>query len=336
MRETWIRAPWREYECVTSMERPPGSIWIDACRCDGHNMIAKRRFITVDVFTEQRFGGNPLAVILDAVGLATEQMQAIASEFHYSETSFVLPARQPGHAAQVRIFTATREVPFAGHPNIGTAIVLARAAESAGAPLPERLIFEEGAGLVPVRLLRSGSALAGAELTAPEPLSVGASVTPAAAAACLCAAPDDIELTRHAPQVLSVGLAFLVVELRSREALARARPDAAAHARVLPAIGTDAVYAYVRDAAAGHLHARMFSPLDACAEDPATGSAAGATIALLASLLPERDAERSWHIEQGVDMGRPSRILGRTEKRNGVLEAVHVAGNAVQVMSGLL
>mgnify|MGYP001211992063 CR=1 FL=1 len=299
-------------------------------------MIARRRFVTVDVFTDQRFGGNPLAVILDAVGLSSEQMQAIASEFHYSETTFVLPPREPGHTAQVRIFTATKEVPFAGHPNIGTAIVLARAAEATGAKVPERLLFEEVAGLVSVRLLRRGAAIAGAELTAPEYLSVGARVTPADAAACLCVAPAEIQAARHAPQVLSVGLAFLVVELRSREALARARPDTAAHQRVLPAIGTDAVYAYVRDEDGGHLHARMFAPLDACPEDPATGSAAGATIALLATLQPERDADQSWHIEQGVDMGRPSRILGRTEKRGGLLQAVHIAGNAVQVMSGLL
>jgi trans-2,3-dihydro-3-hydroxyanthranilate isomerase len=302
----------------------------------GHIVNLKRRFVTVDVFTDQRFGGNPLAVILDADGLMTGQMQAIAAEFHYSETTFVLPPRASSHSAQVRIFTATKEVPFAGHPNIGTAIVLARAAEAAGAPVPERLLFEEAAGLVPVRLLRSGAAIAGAELTAPERLSVGASVTRADAAACLCVRPDDILVAQHAPQVLSVGLAFLVVELRSREVLARARPDAAAHERVLPAIGTDSVYAYVRDDNAGHLHARMFAPLDACPEDPATGSAAGATIAMLATLLPERDAERSWYIEQGVDMGRPSRILGRTEKRGGQLEAVYVAGNAVQVMSGLL
>ena len=290
----------------------------------------------MDVFAEQRFGGNPLAVILDAAGLSTTRMQAIAAEFHCSETTFMLPPRASGHSAQVRIFTATKEVPFAGHPNIGTAIVLARAAEAAGAPVPERLLFEEAAGLVPVRMLRNGTAITGAELTAPERLSVGASVTRTDAAACLCLQPDDIETARHAPQVLSVGLPFLVVELRTRAALARARPDAAAHARVLPAIGTDAVYAYVRDDNAGHLHARMFSPLDACPEDPATGSAAGATIAMLATLLPERDAERSWHIEQGVDMGRPSRILGRTEMRGGLLAAVHVAGNAVQVMSGLL
>jgi trans-2,3-dihydro-3-hydroxyanthranilate isomerase len=302
----------------------------------GGVMNGKCRFVTVDVFADQRFGGNPLAVVLDAVGLSAGQMQAIASEFHYSETTFVLPARNPGHSAEVRIFTATKEVPFAGHPNIGTAIVLARAAEATGAPVPERLIFEEAAGLVPVRLLRDGATIAGAELTAPERLSIGASVRCADAATCLCLAAGDIQTAQHAPQVLSVGLAFLVVELRSREALASARPDAAAHERLLPAIGTDSVYAYVRDDDAGRLQARMFAPLDACPEDPATGSAAAATIALLASRMPERDADRSWHIEQGVDMGGPSQILGRTEKRGGRLEAVHVAGNAVQVMSGLL
>ncbi len=302
----------------------------------GHIASLQRRFVTVDVFTGQRFGGNPLAVILDAAGLTTGQMQAIAAEFHYSETTFVLPPRESSHSAQVRIFTATKEVPFAGHPNIGTALVLARAAEATGSTVPERLIFEEAAGLVPVRLLREGAAITGAELTTPEPLSAGARVTSADAAACLCLEPGDITVSNHAPQVLSVGLAFLVVELRSRAVLARARPDAATHERVLPAIGTDAVYAYVRDDEARHLHARMFSPLDACPEDPATGSAAGATIAMLASLLPERDADRSWQVEQGVDMGRPSRIMGRTEKRGGVLQAVHISGDAVQVMSGLL
>ncbi|MDE2249993.1 MAG: PhzF family phenazine biosynthesis protein [Gammaproteobacteria bacterium] len=299
-------------------------------------MTTKRRFITVDVFTDRRFGGNPLAVILDAAGLATDQMQLIAREFRYSETTFVLPPREPTHTAQVRIFTGTKEVPFAGHPNIGTALVLARAAEADGAPLPEQLVFEEIAGLVPVRLLRDGARITGAELTAPEALSVGVGIRRDEAAACLCLEPGDIETVHHEPQVLSVGLPFLVAELRSREVLARAQPDAAAHRRLLPPIGTDAVYGYVRDADPARLHARMFSPLDACPEDPATGSAAGATVARLAALLPERDAALSWHIHQGVDMGRASRIVGRVVKRGGRVESVHVAGNAVQVMSGLL
>src|SRR3981189_947503 len=126
----------------------------------------QRRYVTVDVFTDRAFGGNPLAVILDAGGLSTAQMQAIASEFNYSETTFVLPPQDPTHDAQVRIFTVNREIPFAGHPNVGTAFVLAPQA----ARPPPRLLFEEGAGLVPVEILQQDDRPVGAELTAPQPL----------------------------------------------------------------------------------------------------------------------------------------------------------------------
>jgi trans-2,3-dihydro-3-hydroxyanthranilate isomerase len=153
-------------------------------------------------------------------------------------------------------------------------------------------------------------------------------------AACLSLAPTDIGVATHPPQVISVGLPFLVAELTSPDALRRAKPNLPAHQRVLPSIGTDAVFAYVRGAAAGELHARMFAPLDGTVEDPATGSATAATIALLASLRPERDGEIAWRVEQGVDMGRPSLLLGRTERRGGLLTAVHVAGHAVPVMHG--
>src|SRR5246127_5465262 len=123
----------------------------------------QRRYITVDVFTDRAFGGNPLAVVLDAQGLTTAQMQAIAIEFNYSETTFVLPPREAGHDAEVRIFTPVRELPFAGHPNVGTAFVLARLA----AKPPARLTFEEGAGLVPIDVLTEDDKVVGAELTAP-------------------------------------------------------------------------------------------------------------------------------------------------------------------------
>jgi trans-2,3-dihydro-3-hydroxyanthranilate isomerase len=135
---------------------------------------------------------------------------------------------------------------------------------------------------------------------------------------------------------MSVGLPFLVAEVTSRDALRRAKPNLLIHERVLPAIGTDAVFAYVRGTAAGELHARMFAPLDAIVEDPATGSATAATIALLAAMRPECDGEITWRVEQGVDMGRPSLLLGRTEKRGGLVTAVHIAGHAVPVMHGLL
>jgi trans-2,3-dihydro-3-hydroxyanthranilate isomerase len=116
----------------------------------------QRRYVTVDVFTDRVFGGNPLAVVLDAQGLTPSQMQAVATEFNYSETTFVLPPRASGHSAHVRIFTARTEVPFAGHPNIGTAVVLARHLEAKGHPPADQFVFEEAAGLVPIRLLRDG------------------------------------------------------------------------------------------------------------------------------------------------------------------------------------
>lgn len=295
-----------------------------------------RPYVTVDVFTRQLFGGNPLAVVFDAQGLTATQMQAIATEFNYSETTFVLPPQDPNHTAQVRIFTARTEVPFAGHPNIGTAVALARELEARGGALPERFLFEEAAGLVPIRLLREDGAVVAAELTAPKPLSVGPGVSAEDAAACASVVPEEIATAAHFPGVISVGLPFLVMELTSREALRRAKPNAIVHERVLPAVGTDAVFAYVHGSDAGHLHARMFAPLDATIEDPATGSAAAATIALLTQLRPQADADLTWSIEQGVDMGRPSLILGRTEKRAGAVTAVRVAGHAVLVMRGTL
>jgi trans-2,3-dihydro-3-hydroxyanthranilate isomerase len=288
------------------------------------------------VFTERLFSGNPLAVVLDSQGLTSSQMQSIANEFNYSETTFVLPATRPGNTAQVRIFTARTEVPFAGHPNIGTAVAVAMDLEATGHVPIDSFTFEEAAGLVRIRLLRDQTTVVGAELTAPKPLSIGSSVSVEDAAACLSLQSSDIVTTRHVPQVVSVGLPFLTVELASREALRLAKPQVDAHERILPSIGTDSVYSYCRGTSEAELHARMFAPLDACFEDPATGSATAATIALLASLQPGKDAEVTWRVEQGVDMGRASLLLGRTQKKHGLVHAVHIAGRAVPVMHGWL
>jgi trans-2,3-dihydro-3-hydroxyanthranilate isomerase len=296
----------------------------------------QRRYVTVDVFSDRVFGGNPLAVVLDAQGLHTAAMQAIAVEFNYSETTFVLPPRDPACAAHVRIFTPRTEVPFAGHPNVGTAVVIARELEAGGSPAPERMTFEELAGRVALRLLRGQGGVVGAEVAAPVALSIGAAVTADEAAACLSIDPREIVLSTHAPKVLSVGLPFLVAEVASRAVLGRAKPNALVHERVLPPIGTDSVFAYARQSDGTSLAARMFSPLDGVVEDPATGSAAAATIALLAALHAEREATIEWRIEQGVDMGRPSVIRGRTEKHDGNVAAVYIAGSAVPVMRGLL
>jgi trans-2,3-dihydro-3-hydroxyanthranilate isomerase len=299
-----------------------------------------RRYRTVDVFSERAFGGNPLAVVLDAAGLTAARMQAIAAEFNYAETTFVLPPADARHTAQVRIFTPRSEVPFAGHPNVGTAFVLALERQAAGAAVPDSFAFEEGAGVVPVRLLRQADAVIGAELAAPRPLTQGAPVARADAAACLSLPATGVSERTHAPLVASVGLPFLVAELASREELVRARPDAAAHARVLPALGVDAIYAYVRAPDGGDgvrvLHARMFAPLDGIPEDPATGSATAATLALLTELDAGGDGEWRWRVHQGDDMGRPSLMTGVTSRRAGQQAPVRLGGHCAPIMSGTL
>jgi trans-2,3-dihydro-3-hydroxyanthranilate isomerase len=295
----------------------------------------QRRYITVDVFTDRAFGGNPLAVVLDAGGLSTAQMQAIASEFNYSETTFVLPPRNSAHDAQVRIFTVNREIPFAGHPNVGTAYVLAAQATKP----PARLLFEEGAGLVPVEILNEKGSVLGAELTAPQPLKKLTQFSAEQAAACISLPAADIRTDRHPPLIASVGLPFLMVELASRDALGRARPDASAFARTFPCDGSNAVYLYSRDIPSmektSDLQARMFHPgSSGLSEDPATGSATVAAAALLADLSGEREGELKLRIGQGVDMGRPSLLLTRVRKANGVVASAHVGGACVQMMEG--
>jgi len=290
------------------------------------------RFLVADVFTATPGCGNPLAVVPDARGLSTRQMQALAREFGFSETTFVLPPASVASSARVRIFTPRTEVPFAGHPNIGTAVVLAQERGARRRMIGDSFRFEERAGVVPVRLLRSGAA----ELTAPEGLTLGAPLRVAAAAACLGLPAAQVRSRTHAPRVASVGLPFLIVEVASRAALARARGDLAAHAATLPRLGVDAVFAWCRGARAGELHARTFSPLDGIAEDPATGSAAAAAVALLTLAAPAQSARARWRVHQGEDMGRPSRIQGTVEKGGGAILAVRIAGRAVIVMEGRL
>ena len=295
----------------------------------------QRRYITVDVFTDRAFGGNPLAVVLDAGGMSTEQMQAVATEFNYSETTFVLPPADPAHDAQVRIFTVNRELPFAGHPNVGTAFVLATLA----AKPPVRLLFEEGAGLVPVEIVTEQGRVVSTEFTAPQPLKRMSHVSSEQAAALLSLSANDVRSDRHQPQIISVGLSFLAVEVASREVLRRARPDAAAFAKTFPCDGSDAVYFYTRDVPPAEkpceLQARMFhSGASGLSEDPATGSATAACAALLADLGDTRDGELGLKIGQGVDMGRPSLLLTRVRKQNGAVASIHVGGGSVKMMEG--
>lgn len=297
----------------------------------------QRRYVTADVFTDTLFGGNPVAVVLDAEGLSTAQMQSITIEFNYSETTFVLPPEDAANTARVRIFTPAREVPFAGHPNVGTAFVLARQMQRLGQTLPLSFTFEEGAGLVPLRLISDNNAIIGAELTAPEALSLRATTTPENIAACLTLDAADIKTTSHLPQVASVGLPFLIAEIKTREALRRIVQNQVAFKALLPFDGAHGLFAYTRDvgeAADCDLQARMFSIR--MIEDPATGSAAVAATAFLTHLLGVESGDLSLRIRQGVDMGRTSLLLTHGRKENGLVTNARVGGQCVVAMEGSL
>jgi trans-2,3-dihydro-3-hydroxyanthranilate isomerase len=290
-----------------------------------------RRYCTVDVFTDRPFGGNPLAVVLDAQDLSTQQMQAAAREFGYSETTFVLPAIGAGHDATVRIFSPSSELPFAGHPNIGTAFVVASLAGRDGA-IPDGMAFMEAVGRVTLSVQHESGRVRGAELAAPQPFSRGRDVPVDVAAALLSLIPSEICRSRHAPLIASVGLPFMFVELESRAVLARARPDAQAHRTHLPVDGAMGVYLYARGDG-DTLHARMFAPAEGIDEDPATGSATAGVVALVADV--DRRDTLNLVVHQGDDMGRPS-VLRARARRDGNAILAHVGGDCVMVMEGHL
>lgn len=291
------------------------------------------QYHTCDVFTRDRFGGNPLAVVPDARGLDSRMMQALAREFGYSETTFVLPAER-GNTRRVRIFTPQTEVPFAGHPNIGTAFVLAALGEIVLADGTESVTFEENAGIVPVRLERDTAGRVFCELTAPAALSLGSTVSVDMLADAVGLRPDDVVTAVHQPQVASVGLPFVMAEVASRSALAKACPDIAAMRALKARDITPDIHLYTRDAGEFDLQTRMFAPLDGVPEDPATGSANSALIALLARLEAGPVGTRQWRIAQGVDMGRPSELFGRVEMDGDGAMVVHLGGCSVRVFDG--
>jgi trans-2,3-dihydro-3-hydroxyanthranilate isomerase len=292
-------------------------------------------FVTVDVFTDRRFGGNPLAVIPNAEGLSAAQMQAVASEFNLSETTFVLAPKDAAHTAEVRIFTPQFELPFAGHPNVGTGFVVASRGSVFGRAVGETLLFEEKAGLVPIEVLRDGGAVIGARLTAPQPLSRGDEIAVETIAAACSIAPMDIETRHHAPCIASCGTRFMFAEVKTREALASARPRSDIFAQNFPVEGTTGIHLYFCDGAEGiDVRTRMFAPLHGVPEDPATGAANVALVGLLASLRPEPDLSFAVRIAQGVEMGRPSLLDATAEKRAGTVVETRIGGRCIPVMAG--
>ena len=292
-------------------------------------------FVTVDVFTTQRFGGNPLAVFPDARGLTSEQMQALAMEFNLSETTFVLPPDDPQHHAKVRIFTPRAELPFAGHPNVGTGYVLACRDDNP----PEHYVFEELAGLVRVHVLRDGDTISGARISAPRALSIDIGIPSKVIAACASLTEHDIATNAHDPLVASVGTPFVLAEVASVAALSRATPDVGAFRTAVeqfPEVATRfSLLLYARrDGDATRLAARMFAPLGGIMEDPATGSANAALAALLTSLAPGENADLTYEILQGVEMGRPSQIIASARKTAEGPVLATVEGSCVPVMRG--
>lgn len=293
------------------------------------------QYYICDVFTDVRFGGNQLAVLPSAEGLTTEQMQQITREFNFAESSFVLPPKD-GHTRRVRIFTPAREMPFAGHPNVGTAFVLATTGGFGEIRDSTTVTFEENAGVVPMRVERRAERIF-CELTAPEKLSIGKKPSPQAVAAAVSLTPADFVTDTHSPQVASVGLPFIMVQLKDRDTLARARIntgafDALAAEGVIPD-----VHMYVR-AERKHddfdIHARMFAPLDGVPEDPATGSANCALAAMLTHYSRTPSGTFRYRISQGVEIGRPSVLEARIEKRDGALISAHIGGGSVLVSEG--
>jgi trans-2,3-dihydro-3-hydroxyanthranilate isomerase len=295
----------------------------------------KYRYYTCDVFTETRFGGNPLAVLPKADGLSDHQMQQITREFNFSESAFVFPAKA-GQTRHVRIFTPGGEIPFAGHPSMGTAFVLASAGEFGEIDSSLTVTFEEEAGSVPVTIYREQGAVVRCEVAAPQSLSLGKTIVAQLVASAVSLNPEDILTDTHHPQVCSVGLPFVITELKDRPALAGARInmsefDALANLDIKPSM-----LLYVRVSDGFDVRARMFAPLSGVPEDPATGSASCALAGLLAHYQEKPSGSFSWRIAQGVEMGRPSTLLARAEKADGTVQGTWVGGSCVMVSEGFI
>lgn len=289
----------------------------------------QRRYFTLDVFTNRRFAGNPLAVVLEADGLDTAAMQAIANEFNLPETVFVLPPESAAHRARCRIFTPKRELPFAGHPTVGTAVLLA--CLDGGV---RELVLEETIG--PVHCWTKPEVRRG-EATFAVPQLPSQTVAPPQAeaiAAALGLRAEDIGFDDLTPSCWSAGNPFLFVPVRGIDAVRRATPDLARFAAAQ--VEHRAVFVFSRETEekGRAFHARMFAPAMGIIEDPATGSAVAAFVGLLGRFGGYADGDCEVAIEQGYEMGRPSLIRLGFTLAAGQLTAATVGGGAVIVAEG--
>ena len=301
--------------------------------------MLRYRYLTADVFTDTPFSGNQLAVFPDARGIPEHRLLDVTREFNYSETTFVYPANDPAHTRRVRIFTPGAEVPFAGHPTVGTAHVLAAIGEVPLTGDLTRIVFEEGVGPVPVVIRSSNGVPVSAQLSVarlPESGPVAASRD--AIAATLGLDLSDLAGDDWSPEALSCGLPYLFVPVRDMAAVAKARVRMDAWDATLRGAWASELFVFARggERAGTAFRARMFAPGLNVPEDPATGSANAALAGYLAARDPRRDGLLTWRVEQGFEMGRPSIIDVEADVANGRVTAVRVGGASVLVAEGTM
>lgn len=289
-------------------------------------------FETWDVFTDAVFAGNPLAIVKDARGISDADMLRITREFNLSETTFILPPEDEGHTARVRIFTLGYEMPFAGHPTVGTSIAIARMRGLHG-----ELALELNAGLFKVHVEREGDTWFAEFLNPNLPAEIGAAPSPEKLEAALSLPNGVLELGASKPRLIGAGGVNYVYARAPLDAVRKAQVNSAAY----DALGLDEVvgvylYAEKGESPDADYHARMFAPNAGILEDPATGSAAASVPGHIALSERLKDGEHRWVIEQGFEMGRPSRIHARVEVANGAVASVRIGGNAVAVQRGEL
>lgn len=301
--------------------------------------MPRYRYFTTDVFTNVPFGGNQLAVFPDARGIPEHRLQDVTREFNYSETTFVYPPTDPQHTRQVRIFTPGAEVPFAGHPTVGTAHVLASIGEIALTGDTTHIVFEEGVGAVPVVIRSANGVPTFAQLSVTKLPEIGPPPPERTIlAALLGLETDDLLDGTWSAQALSSGLPFVLVPVRHRGAVARAHIIIDAWKDALAGSWASEVFVFALDAErpGSDVHARMFAPALNVPEDPATGSACAALGGYLAARNPLRDGLLHWRVEQGFEMGRPSILEVEVDVADGTVTGVRVGGSSVLVCEGTM
>lgn len=299
-----------------------------------------RAYVILDVFTDTPFSGNPLAVVLDGEGLSDAEMQIIAAEFNLSETVFVFPPEDAGNKAAVRIFTPAAELPFAGHPTVGTAVLLAkRQLGEVDQATDCAIALEERIGLVRTGVVAKPGRVGHATFTLPQrPEEVAPAVSRVHIAEALGLQEEDIGFDRHCPGVFSGGVSYSLVPVNSLDAMKRIKANAGAWHRAFATAERDNAFVYARGGTKDNaaFHARVFWPLSGMREDPATGSAVASFAGAIMKFEKLSDGTHSFLIEQGYEMGRPSDITLEIDVEDGEFFAARIGGSAVIVAEGTL